>query len=138
MKKFLQLLTYVVLGVSALMTLLFFLNKNGQVGNFLIWAYVLFFAAIALVVILPLFNIASNPQGIKKMLRNLVLLVVVFGGAYLIASGDQTAATAVMKTSPSSAAMRMTETGIYITYALCLIALLAIVGSSVYTAIKNR
>ena len=138
MEKILKILTYVVLGITFVMTVIYFTNPDAQVGNFLFWSYLLFGAAVLLVVVFPLFNMAANPQGIKKMLRNLVLLVVVFGGAYLLSSSAQTLTTAAMATPPSPSALRMTDTGLYITYALCLIALLAIAASSVYTAVKNR
>jgi len=139
MKKYLNILTYVVLIITFIMTVIFLMNPDEpHAGTFLLWSYILFALGIGLVIILPVLNMASNPKAIKKMLRNLVLLVVVFGGAYLLSSGAQTTTTAAMLKPPSISALKMTDTGLIITYALCLIALLAIVASSAYAAIKNR
>ena len=138
MKNLPKILTYTIVAITAVVFVYFALNMQERVGTFLVWAYILFGLATLLVVVLPLFNIASNPQALKKSAINLGFMIVVFGIAFLLASGAQTSVTEAMLEPPSFATMKITDMGLKATYILFVIAFLAILFSSAISAIRNR
>ena len=91
------------------------LATTGMLDIVLFWAYALVIAAIVLVVVLSIINI---------------------GLSYLLASGDPIAVN--MEVQPTHATLKMTDTLLNLSYALVVIALLALVWGSVRNLIKNR
>jgi len=140
MKK-LKLLTYVIMAISAVVTIYFMLDtsaEGGRVGPFLIWAYILFGLSIVLILVLPLFNIISNPKALKKMAINVGFIVVVLGLSYLLASSAQTSVTEAMPVPPSASTMKLTDAGLKAAYVLFAGSLLAILFGAVLGVIRNR
>ncbi|MDR2585357.1 MAG: hypothetical protein LBC84_03945 [Prevotellaceae bacterium] len=145
MKKIISLITYLIIAVTAVVTVYFLLalSSDGDVqraraGIFLSWAGILLVAGALLAIILPLIDILSNPKGLKKMALNIGFIVVVFCIAFLLASGSQTPSTLAMPDVPSTQIMKLTDMGLKTTYLLFGISLLAIVFSSVLNTIRNR
>ena len=98
------------------------LATTGMLDIVLFWAYALVIAAIVLVV--------------KKTGFLLLIAVVLIGLSYLLASGDPIAVN--MEVQPTHATLKMTDTLLNLSYALVVIALLALVWGSVRNLIKNR
>ena len=99
-------------------------------------AYALVIAAIVLVVVLSIINMAGNKKSLKKTGILLLIAVVLIGVSYLLASGDPIAVN--MEVQPTHATLKMTDTLLNLSYALVVIALLALVWGSVRNLIKNR
>ena len=102
----------------------------------LFWAYALVIAAIVLVVVLSIINMAGNKKSLKKTGILLLIAVALIGVSYLLASGDPIAVN--MEVQPTHATLKMTDTLLNLSYALVVIALLALVWGSVRNLIKNR
>jgi len=141
MKKILNIFMYVIMAISIIIAIYFFLEMKdeGRVGILLVWTYILFALAIGMALVSALFNAASNPQSLKKMALNIGFLVVVFGVSYMLASSAQTPVTEALPTGPPSAmAMKLTDMGLKVTYFLfALTILVALLGPAI-AAIRNR
>ena len=112
------------------------LATTGMLDVVLFWAYALVIAAIVLVVVLSIINMAGNKKSLKKTGILLLIAVVLIGVSYLLASGDPIAVN--MEVQPTHATLKMTDTLLNLSYALVVIALLALVWGSVRNLIKNR
>ena len=111
-------------------------TTTGMLDIVLFWAYALVIAAIVLVVVLSIINMAGNKKSLKKTGFLLLIAVVLIGLSYLLASGDPIAVN--MEVQPTHATLKMTDTLLNLSYALVVIALLALVWGSVRNLIKNR
>jgi len=141
MKKILNIFFYVIMAISVIVAIYFFLEmKNeGRVSYLLIWTYILFALAIGLTLVFAVFNAASNPQSLKKMALNIGFLVVVFGVSYILASSAQTPVTAALPDGPpSEMTMKFTDMGLKVTYFLFVLTVLVALLGPVISAIRNR
>ncbi|HBG25097.1 MAG: hypothetical protein A2X17_02560 [Bacteroidetes bacterium GWF2_41_61] len=136
MSKFIKYLSYILLGLAVVITIAFFTNKDGMIDTFLGYAYILFGVAIVLALGLPLMQMVGNPKSIKKVIYSLVLVVVVVGFSYMIASGDPL--TTTLENEPTAATLKITDTGLIITYLLFFVSISAIVAGGVINMVKNR
>ena len=138
MKKLLNILTYIIFAITAAVLVYFWMAKDERVGTILVWGYIVLALGVALLLLTPLFSITSNPKTLKKMAVSVVFIVVLFGLAFLLASGDQTAATAMKPEPPTAQTLKLIDTGLIATYFLLALALLSVVGGSVLASIRNR
>ena len=151
--KFTKILEICLLVISLIGLVVFFTNNastglytvaneaealatTGMLDIVLFWAYALVIAAIVLVVVLSIINMAGNKKSLKKTGILLLIAVVLIGVSYLLASGDPIAVN--MEVQPTHATLKMTDTLLNLSYALVVIALLALVWGSVRNLIKNR
>ena len=143
--KFTKILEICLLVISLIGLVVFFIyNSNtglytvttGMLDIVLFWAYALVIAAIVLVVVLSIINMAGNKKSLKRTGFLLLIAVVLIGLSYLLASGDPIAVN--MDVQPTHATLKMTDTLLNLSYALVVIALLALVWGSVRNLIKNR
>ncbi|HIR33289.1 MAG TPA: hypothetical protein IAB85_03595 [Candidatus Coprenecus merdigallinarum] len=151
--KFTKILEICLLVISLIGLVVFFANNastglytvaneaealatTGMLDIVLFWAYALVIAAIVLVVVLSIINMAGNKKSLKKTGILLLIAVVLIGVSYLLASGDPIAVN--MEVQPTHATLKMTDTLLNLSYALVVIALLALVWGSVRNLIKNR
>ncbi len=136
--KLLKYFSYVLLAVSAIIAIYFYMDtaSDARTVALLNWTYILFGLAIVAALVLPLFNMFGNPKAVKRSIRNLVIVVVVCGAAYLLASGDPVPVSAAVKTTPAD--FKMTDTLLIITYVLTAAAILAIIAGSIVNIIRNR
>ncbi len=136
MSKFIKYLSYILLGLAVVITIAFFTNKDGMIDTFLGYSYLLFGVAIVLALGLPLLQMISNPKSFKKALYGLIVVVVVVGLAYVLASGDPLATT--LDQEPTASTLKITDTGLIITYLLFFVSITAIVAGAVINMVKNR
>ena len=151
--KFTKILEICLLVISLIGLVVFFANNastglytvaneaealatTGMLDIVLFWAYALVIAAIVLVVVLSIINMAGNKKSLKKTGILLLIALVLIGVSYLLASGDPIAVN--MEVQPTHATLKMTDTLLNLSYALVVIALLALVWGSVRNLIKNR
>ncbi len=85
--KSLAIVLYVLLGVSALLGVLFF---AGSVDTEILiyWCYALFGLATAAAIIFPILGMAKNPKGAKSALIGVGALAVIFIVSYTM-GGDE-------------------------------------------------
>ncbi|PKO98585.1 MAG: hypothetical protein CVU13_09120 [Bacteroidetes bacterium HGW-Bacteroidetes-8] len=122
--------------MAVVITIAFFTNKEGMIDTFLGYAYLLFGVAIVLALGLPLLQMIGNPKSIKKVIYSLILVVVVVGLAYMLASGDPL--TTTLDKEPTASTLKITDTGLIITYLLFFVSITAIVAGGVINMVKNR
>ena len=144
-KKFTKILEICLLVISLIGLIAFFVY-NGKTGMYsvsnlaealattsmldmlLFWAYILVIAALVLVVVLSLINMAGNRKSIKKTGIVLLIAVVLVGASFLFAS---------MAVQPSHGTLKMTDTLLNLSYALVVLALLALIWGSVRNLIHK-
>ncbi len=142
MSKFVKYLSIVLFALSAILAVAFYLRPSGpdmeatMVEIVLYYAYVLFFLAIVLALVLPLFSLLDNPKKFKKLFINLAAVVVVFGFGYLFASSDPLVVQTTVETTPFT--LKLTDAGLIITYLLIAVSILAIFSGAVINLVRNR
>ncbi|MCG8409908.1 MAG: hypothetical protein MI739_01320 [Bacteroidales bacterium] len=94
MTKILRVLLIVLLAISALICLLFYVGGDDVSGDpaftnlYVGWAYALVGSAVGLSVIFPVIQMITNPKKAKKGLYGIVALAIVIFVAYAIASDE--------------------------------------------------
>ena len=73
-----------LIGLAVIITIAFFSNKEAMLDTFLFYGYILFGIAAVAAIGMPLFNMFDNPKSFKKILINLLIVVVVVGVAYIL------------------------------------------------------
>jgi hypothetical protein len=136
MSKFIKYLSYILLGLAVVITIAFFTNKDGMIDTFLGYAYLLLGVALVLALGLPLLQMIGNPKSFKKVLYSLIVVVVVVGLAYVLASGDPLATT--LDKEPTASTLKITDTGLIITYLLFGASVTAIIAGGIINMVKNR
>ncbi len=128
--KYLSIIRYVLLAVSALVVVLYFAGTT-SVDLMLRWAYVLLGGAAVLAVLMPLFNLAQNPKGALRSLAGLAIMAALLGVSYALSS-DAPIVTAV-NTFDDPTLLKVSDMGLFSMYA----AMFAAVGSIVLGEIAN-
>ncbi len=150
--KWISIGVYASMGISALFTLLYFIsfatNKSDVLGPiqadeesffgtgiYLIWAYILFFISLIVVLYSIIKNFIVNPSKSKTSAMYAVVLVIIMIISYLISSGDNTGDIAV-KFEMTSTGMKSVGMGIIVSYLLGFAAILAMIYSEVKNSFK--
>ncbi len=141
MKRVSKITLWVLLAISIVLTVLYFLNTKGEnldawTYTYLNWAYIMIGLAILLIILLPIITFRQHTIKVKPLLILLVIAVVLVGGAYLLAPGTPVllATGAIVEGS----SVKLTDTALYLTYFLLALAAIAIIGGSVYNALKKN
>ena len=85
LSKRLSYILYALIGVSVLLTVLFYLEIV-SVALMLNWTYALLAITLVSAVVFPIIVLAQNPKKAKGALVSLIGLVIVFGVGYMMAS----------------------------------------------------
>jgi len=141
MKKINNILLYVILAISAFMTIYYFFfggTEFTRVGNLLIWAYILLGLGVLLLILVPFLNIGANPSSLKKGGISVAFIVVLFALSYFLSTDAHTVSTQAMLEPPSSTTLKIIDTGLLATYLLLVASVVAILFGAVYISIKKR
>ena len=141
MNKLAKITLFALMAVSLVMTVLYYINIGGDnvegwTYAFLDLAYAILALAIVLIIALPILTFRQRKTNFKSVILILVGTIVVLGGAYLLAP-----ATPVVLASGAvheGSAVKLTETGLLVTYFLLGVALISIVGGSVFNGLKKN
>lgn len=87
MSRAISITLYLLLGVSALLGILFYVGSV-ESAVLIYWCYVLFALGAAAAVIFSLVNITKNPKAARGLLIGLLALGVIIGITYATSSGD--------------------------------------------------
>ena len=136
MTKLGKYILYTLMAISIVFVVAFFVNQDAVLDSFLYYAYILFGVALLAVICLPLINLFGNPKGVKKILSSLLGVVVLVGVSYLLSSGDPIVNKPNLEASES--VLKMTDTGLIMTYFLAAAAVLSIGVGGVLSIIRNR
>ncbi len=141
MNKLAKISLFALIAISVVMTVLYFMNIDGNnvegwTYAFLDWAYIMIALAILLIIALPLLTIKQRKINFKSIILILVGTVVILGGAYLLAPA--TPVVLASGTVHEGSAVKLTETGLLVTYFLIAVAFISIVGGSLYNALRKN
>lgn len=136
MSKFVKYILYVLFAVSAVFIIAFFINQDAVLDAFLYYTYALVGIAIIAAIGLPLIHMISNPKGLKKMMISLALVVVFVAVSYALASSEPLAAK--INIEPSAQTLRLTDTGLILTYILAAVAFISILSGGIIKLVRNR
>lgn len=136
LSKYLQIGLYVILGVSLIFYVLFYINGESMTDTVLVWAYILLGLTVLLLLVFPIMHFIKNPKSAIKFLIVLVGFAILFGIGYLLASGNINAAI-FEKQGVSANTSRLVGAGMITTYILAGLAVLAILYSSISNVFKK-
>jgi len=128
--KYLQIFLYALMGISALIIVIFYAMGDSAADLIIIWAYILLLLTIAISIIAPVVYYIKNPAKAKTVLSGIVIFIVLFFIAYFIASGD-TVGDVYQKYSITSGTSQFIGGMLITSYILGGLAILAIIYASV-------
>ena len=132
--KNLSIIQYILIAISVITVAMYFLGL-GDVDPMLIWGYILLGIAVAAVIILPLFNLVKNPKGAVRSLVGLGIVVVLAAICYALSS-DAPVVNSAGGFFEDSAVLKISDTGLYLTYIALAVAILAAIRGEIRNAFK--
>lgn len=127
LSKYLNILTYVMIGLTAIFVIMFYLG--GEIPNqahttpvytdlLINWAKVLFIASAALSILFPIVQIVVNPKGALKGLMGLVVLGLVVLVSYSMSDATLLNLPGYTGTDNNPASLQFADTVLYTMYIL--------------------
>jgi len=137
--KLARILELILLGISAVLLVLFFTSPHETasdpiVNTYLYWTYILFFVALVLLVIFQLIQIFSSKRGIINFVLLLVGIAVLVGLSFVLAKGGPVNTSVAYTESVS----KFNDAALILTYILGGAAIVALLWSIIRNAITNR
>ena len=142
MKKIANIFVFIVFAITIAVGIYFFPQAKqdmdmGVMGLFLVWVYIMFGLTVFIVLTLPLFS--TKPQAFKKMLLSIGFLAVVLGFSYLMGSGIPSPKMYNLPQGvPSGTVLKLIDVYVIGTYIMLILAILALIFSSILNYIRNR
>ena len=110
---------------------------DASVSMCLYWGYLLFAAAIVAAILCAVVGMVKNPSGIKSTVLSLVLVVVVVGVSYVIASGHDVKIVDLQNNGFfGQGETVITETSVLVTYVAMAAAFVTAIVTEVWSAFK--
>ena len=134
LSKVVQWFLYFMLGISALFGALFYADVI-SVNLLLTWGYILLGVTVLATLVAAFSNILLKPKGSLKVLLILAIMVVVAIVSYVLSSNEFTTAQ-LEKLQITETTSKLVGAGLFFTYFLAVVALLAIVYSAVSRMFK--
>jgi hypothetical protein len=125
--KLVQWMLYGFMGISALLTLLFYISPNPDV--LLYWGYFLVILSIVIVLAISLLNILKNPTGSKKVLIIIGIMIFLAIVSYAISRNTLTP-DQLERAKITAKGVKIVGAGLIMTYLIMIIA----IGVFVYTS----
>jgi uncharacterized membrane protein len=131
--KYVQWLLYGLMGISALLTLVFYINPNPDL--MLYWGYFLAILSIIIVLGISLMQILKNPKGSLKTL--ITVGVIVFLALISYAMSKNTLTPDQLERAKITAnGVKMVSAGLIMTYLIMVIAIGVFIYTSLYKLFK--
>jgi hypothetical protein len=131
--KIISIISMALLGISALMGVLFYLGGVSE-EPIIMWCYALAIIAAAASLIFPVLNLVQNPKAAKTVLTGVAALALVAGISYGMAGDEVIPAYHQYGTTPASS--KMVSMGLILFYLLAAGAVIAAVYSEVSKIFK--
>ena len=137
--KLAKYLKWILLGISAILLVVFFLlphntTSDPMVDTYIIWAYVLVAIALVLVLFFLLLDVSKSKKSLITFIALIVGAVVLVAACWLLAPGGEVATNATYTPKVS----KFSDAALYVTYAMVAASIIAIIWSAISNAIKNR
>jgi hypothetical protein len=133
--KILQWFLYLLLALSAVITVLFYLDSDNRTDLIIYWSYGLLVLGVIIALASSIFGLAANPKGAVKTLMGIGFMVLVGFIAYMLA-GNIYSTFQLEKMGVSESVSRFVGAGLIFSYLLAALAVLAILLSSVSKIFK--
>lgn len=118
--------------VGVVLWILILTGGDDSVTPMITWAYIAFFAAIALAILSTVFSIVINPSSLKNAVIGIVIVAVIAGLSYVLADGSDFA----MYKNTDESTSKLVSTGLNAFYIVGLLAVLSVVYSGVARIFK--
>ena len=137
--KLAKYLKWILLGISAILLVVFFLLPHNtasdpMVDTYIIWAYILVAIALLLVLAFLLIDVSKTKKSLFTFLALIVGAIVLVAACWLLAPGGEVATNAEYTPKIS----KFSDAALYVTYAMVIASIAAIIWSAISNAIKNR
>lgn len=137
--KLAKYLKWILLGLSAILLVVFFLMPHETasdpiIDTYIIWAYILVAIALVLVLAFLLIGVSKSKKSLIAFLALIVGAVALVAICWFLAPGGEVA-TNVDYTPTAS---KFSDAALYLTYVMVAASVLAIICSAISNAIKNR
>jgi len=128
---------WILIGLLAFVTLLGVLFYAGvmSVGSYISWSIILLILGIFIMIVSPIYGFISHPKNALKLLASLVLLVIILIISYSIA-GNQFSDLRLEELKTTAQISKLVGMGLYVTYSLFGITVLAVIFSAVIKPFK--
>ncbi len=136
MPKFIKYLSYILIALSFVLGVAFYINQDAMTEVLITYGYVLLALAAVSAIVLPLLRLLSNPKGLKSILVKLVIVVVICGLSYALASTDPV--KVLIEPAPTAETLKLTDAGLIMTYFLAFASIAAIVFGGIINLVRNR
>ncbi len=128
--KLIQWILYVLLGLSAVLGILFYTDTVGNTNLLIYWGYLLGIIVIAVTLGTLVINLVRNPKGSMKFLIALAAIIVIFIIGYSVTPNTYTP-TQLEKFDITPATAKMVGAGLLILYLMGIGAVVTIVYVSI-------
>lgn len=135
LNKILQIGLVVILGISLVLFVIFYINGESMAVTLMTWAYILFGITVALLIGFPISFFIKNPRKGVKFLIVIAGFVVLFLISYAFAS-DATNADIYEKASITPRISKLIGGGMIMTYILVGITVITLAVSGIAKAFK--
>ncbi len=135
LSKLSSYILYVFLGLSVLMGFLFYLGAISE-EPMLYLAYIFFGIAAVAAIGFPIMYLIMNPKGAKNVIIGLVFIGIVVLISYFMASDQVMHITGYTGPDNVPGTLKTVGTGLFTTYILFFLSILAILYSEIYSALK--
>ena len=106
---------------------------SGSLDTFLYWIYALVVLALCVTLLFPLFGAFKSKQKLLRLIILILGVVVIVGGAWLLAPGTPIETKATVADSD----FKFADTVLYVTYFVVCAAILSLIWSALRKAIKK-
>ncbi len=134
--KIVNILFYILLGVSFLIAVLFFLSSDKNPDVMLYWNYLLVGAAGVLVFGLSIINMFSSRKSLISSLIILGISGVLIFGTYAMSSGEMPKFFGSEAFNISSAGLKWIDTSLYLVYLLSGVSFVGLIVTEVRDALN--
>lgn len=135
LNKILQIGLVVILGISLVLFVIFYINGESMAVTLMTWAYILFGITVALLIGFPISFFIKNPRKGVKFLIVIAGFVVLYLISYAFAS-DATNAPIYEKASVTPGISKLIGGGMIMTYILVGITVITLAVSGIAKAFK--
>jgi len=137
--KLAKYLKWILLGLSAILLVVFFLLPHSTasdpiIDTYIIWAYVLVGISLLLVLAFLLMDVSKSKKSLVTFLLLIVGACALVAACWLLAPGGEVATNAEYTPKVS----KFSDAALYVTYAMVAASIVAIIWSAISNAIKNR
>lgn len=108
-------------------------TENGALDMYMVWTYILVIVGLVLALAFPLVKSFKSKKGILSLVLLIVAAVVIIGGAWLIAPGNEIA----VNTTADHSTFKFADAALYVCYVFLFGSIAALIWSGVRKLIKK-